>query len=263
MTDVVSLEFDGPIAHAVLNRPEKGNAINLDMLRAIEEVSSRIAAEARVRCVVLGGAGEHFCTGIDMAMFGELDATLGADALAPRSPSPANLFQKAAWAWRALPVPVICAISGVAYGGGLQIALGADIRYAAPSARLSVMEVKWGLIPDMAISATTRDIVPLDRVRELAYTGRVIAAQEALAMGLVTGLHEDPLAAALAAASEIAGRSPDAVRAMKSLFEQAWSLPVADALALEARLQLEVIGKPNQREAVAANLEKRVPRFTD
>jgi len=105
--------------------------------------------------------------------------------------------------------------------------------------------------------------VPLDRVRELAYTGRVIAAQEALAMGLVTGLHEDPLAAALAAASEIAGRSPDAVRAMKSLFEQAWSLPVADALALEARLQLEVIGKPNQREAVAANLEKRVPRFTD
>jgi enoyl-CoA hydratase/carnithine racemase len=208
------------------------------------------------------GAGDNFCAGIDLSIFqgGGLDS-LDKNAFRPRDGSPANFFQSAAYVWRALPVPVIAAIEGVAFGAGLQIALGADIRYATPNAKLSIMEIKWGIIPDMAITATLRDIMPADRVKQLAYSGRIIAGSEAEILGLITSIHDDPLDAARGLAAEIAGRSPDAIRAIKTLVNDSWQDSVEAALEREAKLQISLLGKSNQTEAVRANLEQRSPIF--
>jgi len=176
---------------------------------------------------------------------------------------PDNFFQRSAYVWKTLPVPVIAAVHGVAFGGGFQIALGADLRIARPDARFSIMEIQWGLVPDVALTQTVRDVLRLDVAKELVWTGRVVEGSEALALGLVTRLAEDPLAAALELAREIAGRSPDAIRAGKRLLEQAWHADPATGLALEARLQGGLIGKPNQVEAVKARFEKRAGRFQD
>jgi enoyl-CoA hydratase/carnithine racemase len=162
-----------------------------------------------------------------------------------------------------LPVPVIAAVHGVAFGGGLQIALAADIRFVAPDAQLSVMEIKWGLIPDMTGSQTLRHLVRLDVAKELMFTGRLITGSEAVALGLATRVSDDPHADALALACEIAAKSPDAVRAGKRLLNQAGLVSLADGLRLEESLQLTLIGTPNQVEAVQANMEKRTPRFKD
>ena len=154
-------------------------------------------------------------------------------------------------------------MQGVAYGAGLQIALGADLRYARPDASLSIMESKWGLVPDLAITTTLRDLLPVDKVKELAWTGRRISGEEALAEGLVTALHDDPLAAAMDAAAAIRTKSPDAIRGMKQLFNTAWRLSDSEALVMEAKAQLGVMGKKNQLEAVMANMQKRAPEFDD
>lgn len=158
-------------------------------------------------------------------------------------------------------MPVIAALHGVAYGGGCQIALGADIRIAAPDARLSIMEIKWGLIPDMGLMAALPRLVRMDVAKDLVFSGRVVGAEEALALGLITRIAADPLAAAQEEAQKIAQRSPDAIRAAKALLEQGWNEPPGRALRLEAELQAAVIGMPNQVEAVRANLEKRAPDF--
>ncbi len=263
MSNVLTTSIDGHVAIVTLNRPNKHNAIDMDMFEAIGVAGEQLRGNRSVRAVVLTGAGENFCSGIDTSIFGDADAGIDANQLAPGEASPANFFQRAAYVWRELPVPVICAINGVAFGGGLQIALGADLRFAAPSARLSIMEIKWGLIPDIAISTTLRNILPVDRVKELAWSGRIVDAAEALELGLVTALHDDPVSAARQTATEIAGRSPDAIQSMKKLFNRAWQLPEAEALALEARLQLAILGSPNQGEAVAANMEGRAPVFSD
>ncbi len=165
MGSTVAVEIDAHIANVTLNRPAKKNAVSLEMFAELGEIGNRIAADPAVRAVILSGAGDCFCAGIDTAIFAGNGQGIDAAAMAPQTPSPANLFQRAAYVWREVPVPVICAIRGVAYGAGLQIALGADIRYAAPDARFSIMEAKWGLIPDMAISVTARAVVPLDRLR--------------------------------------------------------------------------------------------------
>ncbi|MDZ7644217.1 MAG: enoyl-CoA hydratase-related protein [Woeseiaceae bacterium] len=174
-----------------------------------------------------------------------------------------EFFQHAALAWHELPVPVIAALHGVVYGAGLQIAMGADLRIAAPSTRCSVMEIRWGIIPDMGLTATMRHLMRLDALRELVYTGRVVDADEARTLGLVTTVADEPQDAAMALARAIAASSPDAVRAAKRLLRHGFDDPVAASLAREAELQLGLLGTPNQAEAVRANLEKRVPRFTD
>ncbi len=263
MGSTVLLEIDSHVANVTLNRPDKMNAVSLEMFAELGKVGSQIAADSSVRVVVLSGAGDKFCAGIDTTIF-EADAGLiDAAAMAPQTPSPANVFQRAAYVWREVPVPVLCAIHGFAFGAGMQIALGADIRYATPDAKLSIMEAKWGIIPDMAISVTARNVVPLDRIKELAFTARVVNADEALRLGLITNVHKEPLAAARATADEIAGRSPTAVRALKQLFAEGWNSPDAESLALEARLQTGLFGGENQREAVLANMEKRAPNFSD
>ena len=177
--------------------------------------------------------------------------------------SPANFFQRAAFVWREIPQPVICALHGSVYGGGLQIALGADLRFASADCRLSVMEIKWGIIPDMAISTTLARLLPADRAKELAWTGRVFDAVEACQMGVVTAIHDDPSRAARETAAAIAANSPNAVRAIKRLFDEAAEMSTIQALQLEAHLQLTLLGSEQQTEAVAANLQKRPPKFED
>ena len=262
MTDRISIAIENHVAIVTLNRPDKHNALDLAMFEAIGRAGQEIAANPTVRAVVLEGAGASFCAGIDTSIFGG-DVSIGPDSWAPGAASPANLFQRAAYTWREVPVPVICAITGVAYGGGLQIALGADLRFARPDARLSVMEIKWGLVPDMAITTTALRSVRHDWLKELALTGRVVDGEEACRLGLVTAVHDDPAAAARETAAQMAAKSPDAVRAIKNLLDEAWDLGDADRLKLEARLHLAVIGRPNQVEAVAANAEGREPQFSD
>jgi enoyl-CoA hydratase/carnithine racemase len=247
MSDLVTIETSGGIADVRLNRPDKYNALSPDMFKAIIEAGESLAEAREVRAVVLSGNGRGFCAGLDMASFQSMAETdqgrEGAEAsLFTRDGRPENRAQRPTYVWKNLPMPVIAAVHGVAYGGGCQIALGADIRFATPDAKFSVMEIKWGLVPDMALTQTLRDLVPLDVAKELTFSGRVVSGTEAAELGLVTHVSDDPLAAAMGLAEEIAGKSPDAVRAGKRLFEESWR---ADA------------------EAVMANFEKRPPRFED
>jgi enoyl-CoA hydratase/carnithine racemase len=268
MTDLVTIEKKNGIADVRLNRPEKYNALSREMFTAIIEAGRTLMEAKDVRAVLLSGNGRGFCAGLDMeSMQGLAQTEAGSEdtaaSLMSRGDGPENHAQRPAYIWKQLPMPVIAAVHGVAYGGGCQIALGADIRFAAPDAKLSVMEIKWGLIPDMSLTQTLRDVVPLDVAKELTFTGRVLSGEEAKALGLVTHVAEDPLAAAMALAEEIAGKSPDAVRAGKRLWEESWHADAGTGLALEASLQTGLIGTPNQVEAVMSNFEKRAPNYQD
>jgi len=263
MSEPVHISITDHIAQVTLNRPDKANAVNLAMFDALGAAGRELAENRAIRAVVLTGAGENFCAGIDVSLLSSEDPAIDAQALSPVDSSPANRFQLAAYTWRELPVPVICAIRGVAFGAGFQIAMGADLRYARPDSSLSIMEVKWGLIPDMAITTTLRDLLPLDRAKEMAWSGRVVGGQEASHLGLVTALHDDPQAAAMETAHAICVKSPDAIRSVKRLLNTAWHLSDPEALALEAELHVAVLGKKNQLEAVMANMQKRSPEFDD
>jgi enoyl-CoA hydratase/carnithine racemase len=264
--DRVTVDFSEAIAEVTLNRPDKLNALDPAMFEAIIAAGERLSRMAGLRAVVLTGAGKGFCAGLDKETFASLAAGGGTPTvgdLAKRTHGLANDFQQAAYVWRTLPVPVIAAIRGVALGGGFQIALGADIRYVAPDARLSILEIKWGLIPDMSGIALMRELARSDVIRELSLTGRVFSGTEALSYGFATGLHADPIAAARATAHEIAGRSPDAVRALKRLLNMASDAEVAAILLAESKEQAALIGSPNQIEAVRAGVEGTPGRFAD
>jgi enoyl-CoA hydratase/carnithine racemase len=272
MSDRVIVSTQDGVADVRMNRPEKLNALDTAMFQALAEAGRALAQDRGLRAVVLSGEGRAFCAGLDFASFqgmagqraersagGEAQSLLARDG----SRSPANFAQLAGWVWTEVPVPVIAAVHGVAYGGGLQIALGADLRLVTRDARLSVMEIKWGLIPDMSGTQTLRRLVRLDVAKELTFSGRVVSGEEAVALGLATRVAEDPRAEALALAHEIASRSPDAIRAGKRLLDASGLVSVAEGLALEESLQISLIGRANQVEAVKANLEKRPPRFQD
>jgi len=263
MSTRLKTAIDDHVADVVLNRPDKHNAVDMAMFDELGELGVSLAADRSVRAVVLRGAGENFCAGIDLDVFSNSEISIDAESLAPLDGTPANRFQRAAYVWRELPVPVICAIEGVAFGAGLQIALGADLRYVTPDAKLSIMEVRWGLIPDLAITVTSGNLLPEDRLRELAYTGRVVSGREAFEIGLATAVHEQPLAAARDTARHIAAKSPDAIRAMKKMFNERRDLDRARSLALEAALQAGVLTGTNQQEAVIANMAGREPDFDD
>jgi enoyl-CoA hydratase/carnithine racemase len=218
--------------------------------------------------VVLSGEGRAFCAGLDMGNFGRMAEgprrpTPGGPSLAARTHGIANRAQYAVWVWREVPVPVIAAVHGVAFGGGFQLALGADMRFVAPDTRLAVLEIKWGLVPDMAGTQLMRHVAREDVVRELTYTGRVFSGEEAFGYGFATSVCADPYAEALSVAREIAGRSPSAVRASKRLLNAAVTIDPAAGFIQETEEQLALIGSPNQIEAVKANLEKRAPSFAD
>ncbi len=265
MTELVTIEISGGIADVRLNRPDKYNALSPDMFAAIVDAGERLADMKEVRVAVLSGNGRGFCAGLDMASMRGIATSSASEGrrLTDRDERPENFAQRPAYVWKTLPVPTIAALHGVAYGGGAQIALGADIRFAAPDARISIMEINWGLIPDMSISQTLRGLVPLDVAKDLTFTGRVINGEEARRLGLVTHVAEDPHAAAMALAEEIANRSPGAVRAAKKLLETSWHADERTGLELESELQVTLMGTANQREAVQARFEKRRPQFTD
>jgi enoyl-CoA hydratase/carnithine racemase len=258
----VRVEVSDHVATVTLNRPEKHNALDVPMLDGILAAAERAAGESGVRAVVVHGAGPSFCSGLDIA--GVMASSPDGTAITGRlHEPPPNYFQRAGYDWIRLPVPVIAAIHGNCLGGGLQIALGADIRIAAPDARLSVMESKWGLVPDMSITRTLPRLVGIDVAKELTYTARVFSGEEALRLGVVTRCAEDPLQAATELAAEIAGMSPDAVRAAKRLYDEAWTSSPEETLALEAALQEKLIGSPNQIAAVTAGFTKQAAEFVD
>jgi enoyl-CoA hydratase/carnithine racemase len=249
------------VAVVTLNRPEKHNALDIEMFDAIIATIEQLEHEPGLRAVVLHGDGKSFCSGLD---FPGVMAAGGLEQFTARlaDPSP-NYFQKPGYGWVTLPVPVIAAIHGYCFGGGIQIALGADIRIATPDAKLSVLEMKWGLIPDMSITTTLPRLVGIDVAKELTYTARVFSGEEAQRLGVVTHVADDPLGAAKALAADIASQSPDAVRRAKQLFDQSWNGSPEQTLALEAKLQSEVIGQPNQIAAVTAGFSKEPAAFID
>lgn len=262
MSERVLVEMSGGVADVRLNRPEKHNALDLSMFEALATTGRELAQAPGLRAVVLSGEGPSFCAGLDFASFMASPAALET-MFARDDTSPANFAQRGAWVWTEVPVPVITALHGHVYGGGLQIAAAADIRYATSDSRLAVLEIAWGLVPDMTGTQTLRHLLRLDVLKELAYTGRVVEGPEALELGLVTRLSEEPREAALALARQIAARSPHAVRATKRLLGAAVTATPADGLRLEEREQRALLGTPNQLEAVAARMGKRPPSFLD
>ncbi|MEC7420299.1 MAG: crotonase/enoyl-CoA hydratase family protein [Pseudomonadota bacterium] len=268
---LVTIDINDGVADVRLNRPEKYNALSQSMFKAIIDAGEQLRDDKSLRAVVLSGNGRGFCAGLDMDSFAKMGdsdkaATQGGSetkSLLDTAGRVENFAQRPALVWKYLQVPVIAALHGVAYGGGAQIALGADIRIAAPDLKMSVMEIKWGLVPDMSITQTLRDLLPMDVAKQLAFTGQVLSGNEAQKLGLVTQVAEDPHAQAMGMAREIAGKSPDAIRAAKQLFETAWHADAKTGLELEAELQAGLIGTANQREAIAANFAKRAPEFND
>jgi enoyl-CoA hydratase/carnithine racemase len=268
-TDRLRIDIDDHgIAEVVMTRADKMNALDQPMFDALAAAIARLKTERGVRVVVLHGEGRAFCAGLDKGRFGKIAS--GADGgtrdLRARTHGIANSAQIVGIGWRELPVPVIAAVQGVAFGGGLQLALGADLRYITAETQLCVMEIKWGLVPDMAGLVLMRGLVRDDHARELTYTGRVVAGQEAVDLGLATRVCADPLAEARALARALAGKSPSALRAAKRLMNQAHATLDASAAALlqaESNEQVALMGQPHQVEAVRANLENRPPVFVD
>lgn len=272
MTDRVTIAIDDHgVADVRLNRPDKMNALDPAMFDGIIDAIDRLGSEVSLRAVVLSGEGRAFCAGLDMGSFAgmvENSAKEGDDApkasgLDGRTHGDANRFQQVAWGWHVLPVPVIAAVHGVAFGGGFQIACGADIRITAPDTRHAIMEMKWGLVPDMAGIPTVRNLARDDVVRELCYTASIFSGTEALEYGFATRLSDNPHADAMELAHEIAAKSPDAVRANKRLLNMSRDQHAPEILLEESREQAGVIGKPNQIEAVISGMAKRPGNFSD
>ncbi len=281
MAPRVTISVEDGIADVRLNRPEKLNALDTPMLDGILRAGETLDANPDIRAVVLSGEGRGFCAGLDAASLAAIaGGDLGdedpefADAyahfaevsgpIADRMPGKiTNAFQQVAHQWSELEVPVIAACHGVVFGGGLQIALGADIRFTAPDARWSVLEIRWGLLPDMTGIPQLVRLLGLDMVKELAFTGRMLSGTEAAELGVATHLSDDPLADAQALAAEIRGKNPQAIRGMKALCNAAWSRPLAESYQEESRLMADLIGSPDQVEATMAHLEKREPRFSN
>lgn len=259
MQDRVTMTVTDGVADVRLARGEKLNAIDRAMFDALAGAIDALSSHTDLRAVVVSGEGDGFCSGLDMAAMAGGDLA-GLD-LSARDFGPANLVQQVAWGWRTLPVPVIAAVHGVAFGGATQIMAGADIRLAHPATRFAIREVHWGIVPDMGGFALWRGVRE-DCLREWVYTAREFDAVEAQAAGFVTRLVEDPRGEALALARKIAGRSPDAVRSAKRLFAAMGSAP-EDVLTKESAEQLALMQGANHREAVRANMERRPPVFRD
>lgn len=257
------------VADVALNRPAKLNALTAEMFADLLEVGLLVRDRSDVRAVVLSGSGRGFCAGLDLGAFAAMEQDTDwrkptTELLAPDDPLfELNRGQRAAAVWGTVAAPVIAAVHGPAFGGGLQIALHADIRILAPSARLCVAEARWGLVPDMGGTQLLPRLVGTDVAMELTCTARTFSGAEAAELGLATRTSEDPHAAALELATTIAGHNPDAIRASKALLTGSWELSLRDGLAAERTAMARIARSPNQREAVRAQQENRQPEFTD
>ncbi len=271
MSDRILIEIDAGVADVRLNRPEKLNALDQAMFQAIVDAGESLKRDRSVRVVVLSAEGRGFCAGLDFQSFQSMadgdrpaprraDRTLG--AVGETDGRITHLGQQAAWVWQELEVPVIAALHGPVLGGGLQIALGADIRFVTADAKLSVLEARWGLIPDMTGTAMLPKLVGLDVAKELTFTGRMVSGEEAVRLGIATRVAEDPRAEAMALAAELVTKSPDALREGKRLLNLSGTRPIAEQFADERSTMASLIGSPNQVEATLAFFEKRPPSYS-
>jgi enoyl-CoA hydratase/carnithine racemase len=242
----VALKNENGIVTVTLSRPEKLNGLDMPMFRSIAAAAAQLREDKSVRVVILCGEGKAFCTGLDVKSVATNPKNFSELLQKPAGSPISNLAQDVGYLWRLLPVPVIASLHGMCYGGGLQIALGADIRYATPDCKLSIMEAKWGLIPDMSASITLRELVRADIAKELTFTGRIIDGTEAARIGLVSHLADDPLAAAKTLANELVERSPDALASAKRLFQRTWVESDEVALKEETDLQKKLLVSWNQ-----------------
>ncbi|MEO5899842.1 MAG: crotonase/enoyl-CoA hydratase family protein [Ilumatobacteraceae bacterium] len=280
MSERVTITQSNGIADVRLNRPDKRNALDGAMFAALNEAGESLKTAPGLRAVVLSGDGPSFCAGLDFSSFQSMADGQGAggDASAKAAgekkerrgdPSVlpdgkiAHLGQSAAWVWQEIPVPVIAAVHGHALGGGIQIALGADIRIVHPATKLSVREVYWGLVPDMTGTLTLARLVRADILRELVFTARVFSGTEAFEYGIATKLSDTPYDDAMKLADEIAGLSPDAVRGAKRLVNGLLNQGAAEQFAAERSIIGSLIGSPNQIESVMSGLQKRPPKYED
>jgi enoyl-CoA hydratase/carnithine racemase len=269
MSDRVTFTITDGVADVRMNRPDKRNALDGAMFQGLADVGEQLKTEPGVRAVVLSGEGSSFCAGLDFSSFQMMaggDTPSTTDDTSPGAMKDGritHLGQQVCWVWQEIPVPVIAAVHGHALGGGIQIALGADIRIVHPDTQMSVREVHWGLVPDMTGTLMLSSLVRADVAKELVFTARVFDGREAFALGLATRLSDNPFDDAMAMAREIAGRSPDAIRGAKALLNGLFNDGAAQQFAEERRVIGSLIGRPNQIEAVMANFEKRPAAFTD
>ncbi|MDA1284913.1 MAG: crotonase/enoyl-CoA hydratase family protein [Proteobacteria bacterium] len=265
MTERVRIDIKDYVAEVAMTRADKMNAMDPAMFAALAEAGESLKARKDVRAVVLYGEGDHFCAGLDTNSFSQMITGIDKvrkDMRNPPDGEAANVFQKPCYVWQELQVPVIAALQGVVYGGGAQLALAADFRFAASDIRFSIMEGKWGIVPDLGFTQNLFKLVRADQAKDLIMTARILDAAETAKMGLVTRLCNAPLTEARAFAAELAGRSPDAVQGAKRLVEKTWAAAPGEGLRLEGEIQAQIIGYPNQIEAVMANIQKRKPNFS-
>jgi enoyl-CoA hydratase/carnithine racemase len=265
--DRVSITITDGIADVRMTRTDKRNALDNAMFIALAEAGERLKTEPGVRVVVLSGDGASFCAGLDLGTMTALAG--GGERPADGNPGEmkegriTHLGQQVCWVWQEVPVPVIAAVHGHALGGGIQLALGADIRIVHPDTQMSVREVFWGLVPDMTGTLFLSQLVGADVAKELVFTARIFDGREAKELGLATKVSDTPYDDAMALAREIAGRSPDAVRAAKQLMNGLFNQGAAEQFAAERAGIGSLVGRPNQKEAVVSWFEKRPPAFTD
>lgn len=272
VSERVTCTITNGVADVRMNRADKMNAIDGEMFEALADVGSALCENSEVRAVVLSGEGRGFCAGLDFGSFNAMASGKGGSVLPtsgdPSDPSltPGKIThrgQQAAWVWQEIPVPVIAAVHGVALGGGCQIALGADLRFTTAEAQFSVLEIRWGLIPDMTGTQTLIRLVGLDVAKDLTFSGRMISGTEAVQLGLATRVCVDPLAEALAYATDVAGRSPHAIRLGKQLLNAADQLSIGEGFKAERQAIASLIGSPNQVEAVTSFFEKRPASYAN
>ncbi len=269
MSDRVRCTIEAGVADVRLNRPDKMNALDPDMFSALVEVGEALRADPSVRAIVLSGQGRAFCAGLDFGSFQAMadraadGSGFGSDLADRPAGRITNAGQQAAYTWFEQPAPVIAAVHGACLGGGFQIALACDLRIVAPDVKMSVLEVRWGLTPDMTGTQLLPRVAGLDVAKELTFTGRMVGGEEAVRLGVATRVAADPRADALALAAEIASKNPAAVRGAKSLLNLAGAIPLEEGFKAEERTIRALIGTPNQVEAVTAYFEQRAPVFTD
>ncbi len=243
---LLRIEKNNGIATVSLNRPEKRNAMSFALLRELVNAARQIKKDRSIRCVILTGEAHVFSAGIDLA---DLNAPKNTAYAAWELLKPGqSLFQKAFLIWQELPVPVIAAMEGYCLGAGMQLALAADIRIAHPDTKMSIMESRWGLVPDMGLTRSLKGLIGVDLAKELTLTARVFDGDYAKEIGLVTHLSDSPLEKANEIATEMLQRSPDALTAAKRVLDAMEHQP-EKSLRLEKIWQLKLLLGKNSKLA--------------
>ena len=236
----VTIEITNNIAHVKLNRADKLNALDMAMFISIRNTIKSLRKNRDIRAVIISGSGDDFCSGLDVKSIMKSPMSM-VKLLFKALPWRANLAQVVSTGWQDIPAPVICAIHGRCWGGGLQIALGADFRFATPDSSLSIMEGKWGLIPDMGGTIALRDLIAIDQAKKLAMTAETFTGEQALALNLITQVSLNPLADAQAFAESLLTQSPDALAANKKLYNKSWNGSKGSALFRESYYQIRIL----------------------